>query len=132
MKSLFKPRSFRPLVSRAASLSAAAFVAALAAGQACAEQPPPPCHPNPNAAADGALVRQRGDIAHLPDSLQDLLQRMAERPHSYLPIQAFAEADKPSQLFQYYLLSTTGFEPNPFTARFPGINDQAMLTAKYR
>ena len=129
MKSLFKPRSFRPLASRAASLSAAAFIAALAAGQACAEQPPPPCHPNPNAAADGALVRQRGDIAHLPDSLQDLLQRMAERPHSYLPVQAFAEADKPSQLFQYYLLSTTGFEPNPFTARFPGINDQAMLTA---
>jgi len=129
MKSLFKPRSFRPLVSRAASLSAAGFIAALAAGQACAEQPPPPCHPNPNAAADGALVRQRGDIAHLPDPLQDLLERMAERPHSYLPIQAFAEADKPSQLFQYYLLSTTGFEPNPFTARFPGINDQAMLTA---
>lgn len=129
MNSLFKPRSFRPLVSHAASLSAAGFIAALAAGQACAEQPPPPCHPNPNAAADGALVRQRGDIAHLPDPLQDLLERMAERPHSYLPIQAFAEADKPSQLFQYYLLSTTGFEPNPFTARFPGINDQAMLTA---
>ena len=129
MKSLVKPRSFRPLGSRAASLSAAAFIGVLAAGQACAEQPPPPCHPNPNAAADGALVRQRGDIAHLPDPLQDLLQRMAERPHTYLPIQAYAEADKPSQLFQYYLLSTVGFEPNPFTARFPGINDNAMLTA---
>jgi hypothetical protein len=129
MKSLFKPRSFRPLGSRAASLSAAAFIGALAAGQAFAEQPPPPCHPNPNAAADGALVRQRGDIAHLPDPLQDTLERMAERPHSYLPIQAYSEADKPSQLFMYYLLSATGFEPNPFTARLPGINDKAMLTA---
>jgi hypothetical protein len=54
---------------------------------------------------------------------------MAERPHSYLPLQVFAEADKPSQLFQYYLLDTNGFEPNPFTARIPGINDKAMLTA---
>src|ERR1700738_4275360 len=84
MKSLVKPRSFRPLGSRAASLSAAAFIGVLAAGQACAEQPPPPCHPNPNAAADGALVSQRGDIAPRPDPLQDLLQRMAERPHPFL------------------------------------------------
>jgi len=54
---------------------------------------------------------------------------MAERPHTYLPLPVYAEADKPSQLFQYYLLDTKGFEPNPFTARFPGINDQAQLTA---
>lgn len=54
---------------------------------------------------------------------------MAARPHSALPIQAFAEADKPSQLFQYYLLDSSGFEPNPFTKRFQGINDQAQLTA---
>ncbi|RFP19607.1 hypothetical protein D0T23_02575 [Duganella sp. BJB475] len=104
-------------------------IAALVAGAAHAEQPPPPCHPNPHAAFDREAVRHRGDIRRLPDQLQDRLERLAERPHSYLPIQAFAEADKPSQLFQYYLLATEGFEPNPFTARFPGINDQAMLTA---
>jgi hypothetical protein len=32
-------------------------------------------------------------------------------------------------LFQYYLLDTNGFEPNVFTARIPGANDTAMLTA---
>ena len=35
----------------------------------------------------------------------------------------------PSQLFLYYLLDTRGFEPNPFTSLFAGINDKAMLTA---
>jgi hypothetical protein len=92
-------------------------------------QPPPPCHPNPHARADGQRVEHRGDVRHLPEPLQDRLQAMAERPHSALPIQAYAEADTPSQLFQYYLLDTTGFEPNPFTKRFKGVNDQAQLTA---
>jgi hypothetical protein len=31
-------------------------------------------------------------------------------------------------LFQYYLLDTTGFEPNVFTTIFPGINDHVQLT----
>jgi hypothetical protein len=44
-------------------------------------------------------------------------------------VQAYAEADQPSQLFQYYLLDTHGFEPNVFTARIPGVNETAMLTA---
>jgi hypothetical protein len=96
---------------------------------AFAEQPPPPCHPNPNAAADQETVRTRGDVKNLPDRLQDRLERMASRPHTFLPMQTYAEADNPSQLFQYYLLDSTGFEPNPFTALFPGINDTAMLTA---
>lgn len=96
---------------------------------AFAEQPPPPCHPNPHATADRQEVRTRGDIKNLPDPLQDRLERMADRPHSALPTQAYAEADGPSQLFQYYLLDTAGFEANPFTALFPGINDKAMLTA---
>ena len=91
--------------------------------------PPPPCHPNPHAKADREAVEHRGDVRHLPDPLQDRLQAMAERPHSALPIQAYAEADKPSQLFQFYLLDSKGFEPNPFTKRFQGINDQAQLTA---
>ena len=34
-----------------------------------AEQPPPPCHPNPNAAQDVAAVSGRGDIVNLPDPL---------------------------------------------------------------
>jgi hypothetical protein len=55
--------------------------------------------------------------------------RIAGRPHSAVPTQAYAEADGPSQLFQYYLLDTHGFQPNVFTATFPGINDQAEKTA---
>jgi hypothetical protein len=55
--------------------------------------------------------------------------RLAGRPHTALPIQAYAEADQPSQLFQYYLLDTSGFEPNVFTSIIPGVNETAMLTA---
>ena len=54
---------------------------------------------------------------------------LAQRPHNQLPTQAYAEAhsDKqpfkpnPSQLFQYYLLDSKGFEPNPFTSLIPGV-----------
>ncbi len=91
--------------------------------------PPSPCHPNPNAVFDIVTVLTRGDIRRLPDALTDRLAILAGRPHTYLPLQAFAEANKPSQLFQYYLLDTGGFEPNPFTSRILGVNDQAMLTA---
>jgi hypothetical protein len=45
-----------------------------------------------------------------------------------LPLQVFAEADGASQLFQYYLLDTTGFQRNVFTMIFPGVNDHAQLT----
>src|SRR6266478_4758789 len=93
-----------------------------------AEQPPAPCHANPNAAADSAAVASRGDVVNLPQPLKDRLIRLADRPHSYLPIQAFAEADGASQLFQYYLLDTTGFEPNVFTTIIPGVNDHVQLT----
>jgi hypothetical protein len=93
-----------------------------------AEQPPPPCHPNPNAAADEAAVRGRGDVVNLPGELQDRLAQLANRPHTYLPLQIFNEADNPSQLFQYYLLDTTGFEPNVFTTIFPGVNDHVQLS----
>jgi hypothetical protein len=109
--------------SRFCSALALAFPAVLGIGSARAEQPPAPCHPNPNADADEAMVRARGDIVNLPDLLKDRLARLANRPHTYLPIQAFAEADGASQLFQYYLLDTTGFEPNVFTAIIKGVND---------
>jgi hypothetical protein len=99
------------------------------AGVSYAEQPPAPCHPNPDAARDRATVARRGDVIQLPKPLREQLVRMADRPHTQLPQQAFAEADHPSLLFQYYLLDTTGFEPNVFTALIPGVNDQAQLTA---
>ena len=93
-----------------------------------AEQPPAPCHPNPNAAADSAEVTNRGDVVNVPQALKDRLVQLADRPHTYLPLQVFSEADKISQLFQYYLLDTTGFEPNVFTTIFPGVNDHVQLT----
>ncbi len=93
------------------------------------QQLPPPCHSNPDASRDTESVRNRKDVKSLPDPLRERLGELAGRPHSVLPVQAFAEADHPSQLFQYYLLDTTGFEPNPFTHLFPGLNDQVMLTA---
>ena len=67
--------------------------------------------------------------------LETRLLQLAARPHTYLPIHAFAEAvnsngsPKPSQLFQYYLIDTTGFQPNIFTTKVPGINDKAQQTA---
>src|SRR5437870_5468346 len=102
-----------------------------------AQQPPPPCHSNRFAERDMETIEERGDIRSLPEPLQSRLIQLAGRPHSQLPTQAYAEAHQdhppfkptPSQLFQYYLLDTTGFEPNPLTKRFPGINDTAMLTA---
>jgi len=103
--------------------------AVLGISSARAEQPPsPPCHVNPNADADRAAVAGRGDVVNLPAPLKDRLVRLADRPHTYLPLQVFAEADGASQLFQYYLLDTTGFQPNVFTTIFPGVNDHVQLT----
>jgi hypothetical protein len=93
-----------------------------------AEQPTAPCHANPNAAANSTEVANRGDVVNLPKSLKDRLVQLADRPHTYLPLQVFAEADNTSQLFQYYLLDTSGFEPNVFTKIFPGVNDHVQLT----
>lgn len=73
--------------------------------------------------------RNRGDIQALPRPLKRRLTRIARRPHSFLPITAFSEADQPSQLFQFYLLDTKNFQPNVFTTVIPGINDGAIPTA---
>jgi len=89
----------------------------------------PPCHPNPHAVTDMATVAQRSDVRPLPTPLKQQLVRLAGRPHTTVPLQAFAEADQASRLFQYYLLDTHGFERNVFTTIFPGVNDQVMLTA---
>src|SRR5690242_15296004 len=118
------PRSERKR-ARLAGLCSVSAVTALAifANNARAEQPPAPCHPNPTADADETAVRSRGDVVNLPGPLQDRLAQLANRPHTYPPLQVFNEADGASQLFQYYLLDTTGFEPNVFTAIIPGVND---------
>jgi len=110
------PRSERKR-ARLAGLCSVSAVTALAifAINARAEQPPAPCHPNPTADADETAVRSRGDVVSLPGPLQDRLAQLANRPRTYLPLQAFNEADGADQLFQYYLLDTTGFEPNVFT-----------------
>ena len=108
---------------------ATALTAAFGIGDANAAQPPAPCHPNLTAAQDRETVLRRGDISQLPKALTDVLLDEAERPHSQLPTQARAEASLPSQLFQYYLLATGGFEDNPFTHQLAESNDKAMLTA---
>lgn len=122
-------RMIRPTGAAMLRAIVALGLATVAADKAYGEQPPAPCHANPFAAQDEATVRNRGDVASLPGPLKDTLARLANRPHSYLPIQAYAEADSPSQLFQYYLLDTHGFQPNVFTSIIPGVNDTAMLTA---
>src|SRR5438045_3229651 len=112
-------------------LTLLAGVSAFTLNVAYAKQPqlPAPCHSNPHAAEDRAAVLNRGDVRNLPDALRNRLAELAARPHSQLPTQAYAEADQPSQLFQYYLLDTNNFEPNPFTSTIAGVNDTAMLTA---
>jgi hypothetical protein len=115
-------------VARFCSILVVSVSTTLGTDAARAEQPPPPCHSNPNAAADETAVRGRGDVINLPRELQDRLAQLANRPHTYLPLQVFNEADNPSQLFQYYLLDTTGFEPNVFTTIFPGVNDHVQLS----
>jgi hypothetical protein len=82
-----------------------------------------------SAKTDRKEVAQRKDVRNLPDALKSRLVELAGRPHSAVPTQAFAEADSPSQLFAYYLLDTTPFEPNVFTTTIPGINDGVAPTA---
>jgi hypothetical protein len=77
---------------------------------------------------DQVRVANRGDVRFLPRQLKKRLIELAGRPHSYLPLTAFAEAPDPSRLFQYYLLDTNNFQPNVFTSAIPGINDTAIPT----
>ena len=129
MNTSHSPTGFVRLLGSATAVILGISIAALSAQKAFAEQPPAPCHPNPSAATDQATVENRGDVVNLPRPLKDQLGRLANRPHSVLPLQVFAEADNSSQLFQYYLLDTNGFQPNVFTTLFPGVNDHVQLTA---
>jgi len=71
----------------------------------------------------------RGDIKNLPAPLKERLETLHLRPHSFDPMTVFAEADTPSQLFEYYLLDTKGFQPNAFTTTIKDINDGVAPTA---
>jgi hypothetical protein len=91
------------------------------------------CHPS----SCTANFCSRGDIAPLgrtgaTQALQDRLATLDCSPHSIPPLQIFAEADPTmggkSQLFQYYLLDSAGFQPSVFTTSIPGLNDMAMKT----
>lgn len=78
----------------------------------------------------------RGDIAPLQrtGATRPLLERLATldcSPHSIPPLTVFAEADpvhRKSQLFMYYLLDSTSFQPSVFTGPIEGLNDLAMRT----
>jgi len=109
--------------------AATADAPSVPAGRFATDTINPPCHPNTHSRSDMATISSRGDVRFLPPPLQQQLVRLAGRPHSALPIQAFAEADQPSRLFQYYLLDTHNFEPNVFSAIIPFINDNVDLTA---
>jgi hypothetical protein len=87
------------------------------------------CHATPQRFRVALDLAHRDDVRHLPVPLKSQLIEMALRPHTYVPMTAFAEADKPSQLFQYYLLDTKNFQPSIFTATFPGVNDGVGATA---
>ena len=76
---------------------------------------------------DAREIARRGDVRFLPDDLTERLVEMAGRPHTNVPMTAFNEAEGASQLFQYYLLDTTGFQPNVFTSIVPGINDNGVI-----
>lgn len=81
------------------------------------------CHPS----ACTPNLCSRGDIFPLStpetQALQDRLILIDCSPHTVAPLQVFAEADKKSLLFQYYLLDSTGFQPSVLTTKIPGIND---------
>ena len=54
-----------------------AALATFPTARSFAEQPPLPCHSNPNAVTDEATLRARGDVALLPGPLQDRLAQLA-------------------------------------------------------
>src|SRR5688572_2303948 len=81
----------------------------------------------PDREPDFHSLQGRGDIRFLPAPLQDRILDIASRPHTFLPLTAFGEAEEPSQLFGYYLLDTTAFQPNVFTSIVAGINDNGVI-----
>jgi hypothetical protein len=118
-----------------AILGLALLVGALGAAAGSAGGPPtghhvgPPTGEHIGPPTDPGHLANRADVRNLPTPLRQRLVDLANRPHTYAPMRVFAEADKPSQLFEYYLLDSLSIEPNVFTAIIPGINDGAIPTA---
>ena len=81
----------------------------------------------PDREPDVHSLASRGDIKFLPPALKDRIIEVAARPHTYLPLTVFGEAEEASQLFGYYLLDTTTIPPNVFTSSIPGINDNGVI-----
>jgi hypothetical protein len=79
--------------------------------------------------SESAGLGDRGDIRNLPNPLKQQIVNIGARPHTFAPQTVFAEAQGASRLFAYYLLDSTGFEPNIFTTTIPGINDGMAPTA---
>ena len=68
-------------------------------------------------------MRNRGDVIHLLGKLKDRPAALGGSPHSYLPLQIFAEAGTASPLFQLYLLNASSVEPNIFITVIVGLAD---------
>ena len=93
---------------RSAALAAAAIACAVTFGIASAA-----ARAKSGLPTDRENIQGRQDIAFLPKPLKERLVTLARRPHTYPAMRAFAEADKPSQLFEYYLLDASAIEPRP-------------------
>ncbi len=92
-----------------------------------AEQPPTPCFPNATAAKDVETVARRGDIANLPEPLETRILQLAARPHTYLPIHAFAGPISPACYFSIICWIRTAFSRTSSPAKF-----KASTTTLYR
>jgi hypothetical protein len=85
-----------------------------------------PVHPNPTAEQDEATVVNRGDVVNLPAPLKKALGELAEESHTYLPLQVFAEADKPSQLAQ----SASRWSQSPACRPIPTILGRSSTSSR--
>ncbi|HZR81155.1 MAG TPA: hypothetical protein VFD92_08655 [Candidatus Binatia bacterium] len=80
-------------------------------------------------AAPGDPLPPTQATARLPQPLRQRLTELVRRPHSFPPLTIFSEAPTRSLLFGYYLLDTSGFQPNVFTTVIPSINSGTIPTA---
>src|SRR6266436_8492809 len=78
------------------SLLAIVGLATLPARRADAEQPPPPCHPNPRAAVDRETVANRDDIRNLPAPLKERIVRLPTDPIASCPCKCSLRPTNPA------------------------------------
>src|SRR5262249_39741454 len=109
-ESLMKPSVLQSVLVATCLVAAAAFAA-----------PPPP--------RGSRGIPRGGDGRIFPQPRKERRVELGRRSHSSPPLTVFSEAPSPSQLFGYFLLDTTGFQPNVFTTTITGINDGVAPTA---